>query len=322
MRCVDVSLERLEPIALTHREDQRHLTLRKKRGLDHRERRRLCASAHIGPDDSVTLDCLVGRGFDSRFELLMRQQIRLINAISSNIKLPAMIRAANAAALVAAEKQRRAPVRTTVVHDSHTPLAVAKSNELLAKQHQSDRGSISSKLRRLRRGNPIFPHQVAHRGSRPDARQQLAFVCSAHRQVIVSSATLVQLRATLINARVIFSRLVERLVRPMIGGNRGPNVRRFNIGRVTDLRGLTAAGHSVDVRRLTSSQAAFGESVTRCDLLVFRQIEQRLTDMTTDLAQQLLPIFLMSVRLAARPRARQRVANGLQAATDTSLQRP
>ena len=91
------------------------------------------------------------------------------------VEFPAVIDAAHAAVLVAAIEQRRAAMRAAMVHDADAPGAVAERDQLLAQQHQPQRIAAGDELRRFRGGQPILPHQLAHRRAGADAGQFLAF---------------------------------------------------------------------------------------------------------------------------------------------------
>jgi hypothetical protein len=114
------------------------------------------------------------------FEILVGRQARHIHAIARHIELPAVIDAAQAALLVAAEKQRRAAVRTAMVHDADAAIRVAEGNQFFAEQHQAHWRAIPFQLGRLGRRHPVAPHQVAHDGARTDAGQLNAFAGCGH----------------------------------------------------------------------------------------------------------------------------------------------
>jgi hypothetical protein len=59
---------------------------------------------HIGPDHAAAFCRLIGFGLDAMFEILMRGYIGHICALAADIKLPAMISAAQAAFLITPEK--------------------------------------------------------------------------------------------------------------------------------------------------------------------------------------------------------------------------
>src|SRR5262249_5256996 len=108
-----------------------------------------------------------------------------VEAPAGDVEFPAVIDAAHPALLVAAEKQRRAAVRTAMIHHADPAGAVAKGNELLAEQHEADRRAAARNLGGEQRGNPVFPHQLTHDGARADARQLDAFARGCHAVLLV-----------------------------------------------------------------------------------------------------------------------------------------
>ena len=131
MRGVDLALERLQPVAVALDEADLDLVLGHVEDLEGRQRRYLCALAHVDPDDAGALHRLVG----FRLHLLLearRRQARHVQAVAGDIELPAVIDAANAALLVAPEEQRGAAVRAAVVHHADPAVAVAEGDQLLA----------------------------------------------------------------------------------------------------------------------------------------------------------------------------------------------
>src|SRR5262249_43554709 len=103
-----------------------------------------------------------------------------IHAIAGHIELPAVIDAAQAARLVAAEKQRGTTVRTAMVHHADPAVAVAEGDELFAEQHQAHGSTIALKLRGHEGRDPVAPHQVADRRAGADARELTAVACLRH----------------------------------------------------------------------------------------------------------------------------------------------
>ena len=146
-----------------------------------RQRRRLGALAHIDPDHAVALGGLVGLGLDLVLEVLMRRHVRHVDAVAVHVVFPAVIDAADAVLLVAAEKQRGAAMRAAVVHDADPARAVAERDQLFAEQHEPHRRAVALELRRHHRRDPILPHQLAHHRAGADAGQIFAVLLLAHR---------------------------------------------------------------------------------------------------------------------------------------------
>jgi len=117
MRGVDVALQRLHPVAFALDAEQLHIIRGQQRRLELGQRRRLLRLAHIDPDQAVALLHRIRFGAHLILEILMLGQVRHVGAASVGIELPAVVDAADAAFLVAAEEQRGAAMRAAVIHD-------------------------------------------------------------------------------------------------------------------------------------------------------------------------------------------------------------
>src|SRR5579859_1615160 len=180
MRGVDIALQRLQIIAVALYEGRSDLGVGNAQNLECRQRRRLRPRSHIDPHEPGTLDRAVRFGADLVLEILMRRHIGHVDTSAGRIEFPAVIDAADATLLVAAEEQRRAAVRAPMIHDPDAPRAVAKGDELLAEQHQAKRRPVALEFRGQQRGQPVLPHQLAHDGAGPDAREFDAFDRRCH----------------------------------------------------------------------------------------------------------------------------------------------
>jgi hypothetical protein len=64
---------------------------------------------------------------------------------------------------------------------SDTPLAVAKSHQIFAEQADANRGAVALRdFFRQQRGNPVVPHELSQRLSRPYLSEQFIFVSRQH----------------------------------------------------------------------------------------------------------------------------------------------
>ena len=125
---VDVAFQRLQPVAFP-------LPCRET-GLVGRGR----AVAHIDVDQTAALGHLVGPRLDLLPEVLIRRQIGHVEAIAGGVEFPAVIDAAQAAFLVAAEEQRRTTVRAAW---SSTPIRPALSRKAINRSPSSIKRSGS-----------------------------------------------------------------------------------------------------------------------------------------------------------------------------------
>ena len=85
--------------------------------------------------------------------------------LPGDVVFPAVVDAAQAALLVAAEEQRGAAVRAAMVHDADPAGAVAEGDQLFPEQHQANRRAVAHKFRRQRRRYPVAAHQISHDGA-------------------------------------------------------------------------------------------------------------------------------------------------------------
>ena len=72
----------------------------------------------------------------------MLGHVRHVEAVAFDIEFPAVIGAANAFLLVAAEEQRGAAMRAAMIEDADTAQAVANRDQFFAEQHQPQRRAI------------------------------------------------------------------------------------------------------------------------------------------------------------------------------------
>ena len=146
MRGVDVAFEALQPVAVAHVAHDDALVVGDAQHLERRQRRRHLALAHVDPDDAALLGDLVGLGLDAVGEALVLGQVRLVEAVAFDVELPAVIDAAQAAFLVAAEEHRGAAVRAAVIEDADAALGVAEGDQLLAQELDAHRRGVGLEL--------------------------------------------------------------------------------------------------------------------------------------------------------------------------------
>ncbi|MCY1558465.1 hypothetical protein D9M68_954030 [compost metagenome] len=94
---------------------------------------------------------------------------RHVHALAIAVELHAVVRAADAVLLVAAEVQRHAAVRAELADQAGLAVGVAKGQQLLAQQLNAHLRPIDlGYFVRHQRGHPVAPQQVAHAGVRAD----------------------------------------------------------------------------------------------------------------------------------------------------------
>lgn len=170
VRGVDVALQRLQPVALPLQAPD--LVAGDQVGLDVGQGRgRFLLPAHVHPHQAVAFGRAIGLGMHLVLEFLARRHVGHVHAVPSHVELPAVVDAADAAFLVAAQVERGAAMRAAVVEDADASLRVAKGDELLAQQHQPHGIAVRLQLGGERRGYPVLPHELSHDGSGTHPRQ-------------------------------------------------------------------------------------------------------------------------------------------------------
>src|SRR5262249_44370774 len=106
MAGVDVTLERLEPVALAQHLLDLVLTARQEIRLQVRQGRRRLTWPHVRPDDVIALDARIRARPDLRLEVALGWLVRHVDARAFAIEFPAVIHAPEAFSLVATEEER------------------------------------------------------------------------------------------------------------------------------------------------------------------------------------------------------------------------
>src|SRR6185295_10438747 len=120
--------------------------------------------AHVGPQHAAALDQRVG------LELHAPAQTRVVrlggdlDALAGHVVFPAVVGAAQAAFLVAAEPERHAAVRAELVHQAEAVAAVAERDQPFREQLDAHRSTVRlGQLGRKQCRQPVAPEQRAHR---------------------------------------------------------------------------------------------------------------------------------------------------------------
>ena len=114
---------------------------------------------------------------DLVLEVVLRRLVQHVDAVAGHVELPAVIDAAQAALLVAAEVQRDAAVRAELVDQPDLAVGVAERDQVLAEQPHAHRRAVGlGDLAREQRGDPIPPHRVAHRGALAHPGDEFVFL--------------------------------------------------------------------------------------------------------------------------------------------------
>ena len=139
---IDAALHGLQPVALLDALGDEALLRRHHREFPLRQRRRVLRRAHIGPQDAAALDQRIGFELDLLGEAAFLWLRRHLDALPSEVELPAVIGAAQSAFLVAAEPKRDAAMGTKLVDQPVAALAVAERHEPLGQQLDAHRRAV------------------------------------------------------------------------------------------------------------------------------------------------------------------------------------
>ena len=97
-----------------------------------RQRRLALGGPHVGPQHAAALDERIALQLDALAEARVLRLRRDLDALAGDVVLPAVVRAAQPALLVAAEPERDAAMRAELVDQAEAALRVAEGDQLLA----------------------------------------------------------------------------------------------------------------------------------------------------------------------------------------------
>ena len=181
------ALAGLRPVALLELLADEALLRRHRHELELRQRRRrFVRLAEPRPDDVPGLRDV--QGANTRLRHQPRRHVRRcvgnVYARAFGGELPAVIGAAQPAALVAAKEEVGAPVRAARLDDADAAVRVAKGHEVLAQELHANRIAVRRRqLSRQQRRQPIAPERGAHWGSRARIRERLVLLQCQHRSL-------------------------------------------------------------------------------------------------------------------------------------------
>ena len=169
---IDAALHRLQVIALLPALGDEALRRLEIDPFERRQRRLFGRRAHIGPDHAAELDARIGLELDLLAEAACGRLRGHLDALPGHVVFPAVIGAAQAVLLVAAEPQRHAAMGAEFVHQAEPALRVAKGDQPLAEQLHLHRRTVRPRqfLRHQCR-DPVAAKQLAHRRAGAGAAQ-------------------------------------------------------------------------------------------------------------------------------------------------------
>ena len=179
---IDPAFHGLQPVALLQPLGDEGLLGRDGGEFPLRQRRLLVGRAHIGPQHRAALHQRVGFELDLLAEAALARLRRNVDALAGHVVFPAVIGAAQAGFLVAAEPERHAAVGAELVDQAVPAVAVAEGEQPLGEDLHPHRGAVV--LRQLfveQRRDPVGAEQLAHRRAGAGLRQQIVLFFSEHR---------------------------------------------------------------------------------------------------------------------------------------------
>src|ERR1700730_6557081 len=177
---VDAALEGLEPVALLDALRDERVDLRQERPLQRGQGRGRARRPHVGPDHSPLVDAGVGDVTHLRGEARLRGLAGHLQTLPVQAVLPAVIDAAHARVLHAAEGQRGKPVRAELADEPGLAQLAAIDHEALAQELDALDLAAGLDLARLHDGHPVLAQERAHRRPPPDLRQEKIVFMAQH----------------------------------------------------------------------------------------------------------------------------------------------
>ena len=177
MARVDAAFHRLQVVALLPALGHEAMAVRDHRPLVLGERRLVLRRAHVRPQHPAALHQRVGLELDPRAKLRVVRLGRDLDALTRDVVLPAVIRAAQPVLLVPSEPERDPAMRAELVHQPEAVLAVSPGDQPLGKQLHPHRRAIALRQLGGEQGRqPVAPEQLPQRRAGAGARQQFILV--------------------------------------------------------------------------------------------------------------------------------------------------
>ena len=181
VRGVDRALHRLHPVAVLPFLGDVAVRGRHQRHLQRRQFRHLLGRAHIGPDHLAPFAHRIGLDADQVLGVEVGIRRRHVDAAAVGVEFPAVIDAADAAFLVAAEPEIGAAVRAILVDDPDHASGVAEGEQFLAHDDDLLRGAVGvGQFLRQQHRQPEPPQQFAHAGAGAALGQEFVVFCAEH----------------------------------------------------------------------------------------------------------------------------------------------
>jgi hypothetical protein len=182
VRGIECAFHRLRPVALLQALGDEAMRRRQRTDLEPGQRlRHSLARAKVGPDHLAGFAGRVCRDRDLAVVGRIRRHVGHLDAFAVGVVLPAVVNAAQAALLVAAEEKVGAAMCTRGLDQPDATLRVAERDQALAHHLHADRRTVRFRqLARQRHRQPEAPEVLAHRAAGTGAHQQLVLCAAQH----------------------------------------------------------------------------------------------------------------------------------------------
>ena len=169
---VDAAFQGLEPVAFLDVFGDMAVGRRDGGPLKAGRWRPVFRGAEVGPDDAAEFHSGVGGGGHFGGEIAVGGFVHHIGALAVDVEFPAVIDAAEAAFLVAAQPEGGESVGAEFLEESDAAPGVAEGDQVFAQEFEADGFAVGfGQFPGQEGGCPVAAHQVAHRGAGADAGQ-------------------------------------------------------------------------------------------------------------------------------------------------------
>src|SRR5438552_32729 len=140
---------------------------------------------HVGPHQITELTRRIGGEADPTAHRVVTREGRYLHAVAARVELPAVVDAADAALLVAAEEEVGASMGADGLDETDAVVAVAKRNELFTENRDAHRRPVTFRdLAREEHRDPEPAEQLSHGRLGPGPREQLVVFRAEHPRLL------------------------------------------------------------------------------------------------------------------------------------------
>ena len=181
MAGVDAAFDRLQIVRFLQALADEAALRRDRHPLQRRRIGPQCRRAHVGPNHAAALDHRIGLEMDPLAHAGFVRFRRQFDTMAIDVVFPAVIGAAQAVRLVAAEPQRDTAMRAELLDHADASAGIAKGQQLFSEQLHSHRRAIRHRQFMVVKGrDPVAAKVVTHQGARPGADKFLVLFVAQH----------------------------------------------------------------------------------------------------------------------------------------------